>query len=61
MPEDVQSYIREYQGMMKAKRDTGTYSQQKCIIAIIREHKKLAETRPEIFDRVPPKNEADSN
>lgn len=54
MPEDVQNYVREYQGRTKAEREVGQYSLQKCIIAIIREHKILTEKIAEIKEIKPP-------
>jgi hypothetical protein len=43
LPDDCQSYVRQYQGAVKSKKEVGFYSLQKCIIAIIREHKALTE------------------
>lgn len=45
MPEDVHTYIRQFQGNMKIVRKTGFYSQQQAIIAIIREHKEWMEKK----------------
>jgi hypothetical protein len=44
LPDDCQSYLREYQGDAKSKKDVGFYSLQKCIIAIIREHRDFTKT-----------------
>lgn len=45
MPEDVHTYIREYQGRKKVNNKTGFYSQQQAIIAIIREHMELMKNK----------------
>lgn len=43
MPEDVHAHVRAYQAKMKLDKNTGFYSQQQAIIAIVREHKLLTE------------------
>jgi hypothetical protein len=48
MPEDVQSYVREKQGQYKARSNSSSYSIQKTIFRIIKEHKELTVSSSEI-------------
>lgn len=43
LPEEIQRYIYDYQGKMKALKNMSFYSLDKAIAAIIREHKELTD------------------
>lgn len=46
MPDDVQSYVRDYQGKMKAVKNLGFYSLQAAIFSLIREHQQFTKMYP---------------
>lgn len=54
MPDDVQTYVKEYQGKMRGKPGKANYSLQKTIIRIIREHKEMSEKHPDIKEMLAP-------
>jgi hypothetical protein len=43
MPEEVEKYVRDFQGKKKGEANIAAYSLQKAIFAIIKEHKQLTE------------------
>jgi len=52
MPSDVRTIVLEYQGKKKASTGLGHYSQQHCIISIIREYKDQKERLEKIENRM---------
>lgn len=48
MPFDIRQYVLEFQGKMKANNGFGHYSQQRAILAIIREHKEFTDDSPKV-------------
>ncbi len=43
LPPDLYAYMLECQNQTKIERNSGKYSQEKAILAIIRQHKELIE------------------
>jgi hypothetical protein len=52
MPEEVEKYVRDFQGKKKGEANIAAYSLQKAIFAIIREHKQLTEENVKLRQRI---------
>ncbi len=43
LPTDLYAYMQECQNKAKKEKNTGKYSQEKALLAIIRQHKELTD------------------